>query len=174
MSALEPVLAQMRTDSDETPPFGDRDDPDQGAERGREETSSLFVRGGKFILDQPEGVPAVWGRENEVLWAPGESLMIVGPTGVGKTTLAWQLVRGRTGLCDEVLGFPIEAGERRTLYLACDRPSQIARVMRRSVSEADRAVLDDRLLVWRGPPPADLAKHPERRCRSALGYWTPG
>jgi len=56
------------------------------------------------------------------------------------------------------------------LYLACDRPNQIARAMRRSVTEADRAILDDRLAVWQGPPPADLAKHPDTLlalCREA-------
>jgi hypothetical protein len=60
-----------------------------------------------------------------------------------------------------VLGLPV-APMRRVLYLAMDRPQQIARAMARRVTADDRAVLAERLVVWRGPPPADLAKQPGR------------
>ncbi len=60
-------------------------------------------------------------------WVEGEALLIVGPSGVGKTTLTGQLVRARMGLGDGlVLGMPVSPG-RRVLYLAMDRPAQIAR-----------------------------------------------
>ncbi len=41
-----------------------------------------------------------------------------------------------------------------------DRPQQAARSFRRMVGEGWRSELDDRLAVWQGPPPYDLAKHP--------------
>lgn len=119
------------------------------------------VDGATFILDAPSEVPAIWGDGANVGWAEGESCLLVGPPGVGKTTLCVQLVRGRLGLDRNLLGMPVSAGTGRVLYLAMDRPEQIRRAMARVFTEADRQVLDERLTVWRGPPPADLAQRPE-------------
>jgi replicative DNA helicase len=119
--------------------------------------SARLVSGGPFVLDAPAEVPAVWGSGSEVAWSEGEALMVVGPPGVGKTTLVGQLVRGRVGLAKDVLGWPVTPGNR-LLYMAMDRPSQIARALRRVFTADERDVLDERLLVWRGPPPYDLAK----------------
>lgn len=127
----------------------------------RDPVRRMFVTGDVFILDAPDKIPAVWGDGHEVLWADGEALMLNGPAGVGKSTIAGQLVRARLGLQDHVLGWPVEAGMLRVLYLAMDRPPQIARANRRLYTEADREVLRARLVVWRGPPPYDLAKRPE-------------
>lgn len=124
-----------------------------------EQTPDLFMAGAAFVLDAPAEVPAIWGRSPSVLWAPGEALMIAGGNGVGKTTLAHQLLAGRLGLLDQVLGLPIVPGERRVLYLACDRPQQIARAMQRLFSEEHREILNERLSVWKGPPPADFSKN---------------
>ena len=125
-------------------------------------TSSLrFRRGGSFLLDVPETPPALWGSEGQVLWARDESLILCGPAGTGKTTLAAQLVMARLGLLHEVLGMPVEAGTTRTLYLACDRPAQIRRALGRLVTEGDRELLDERFVAWSGPPPKDLAAMPE-------------
>jgi hypothetical protein len=129
-----------------------------------------YTTGGSFILDRPLGVPAIWGSGGDVLWAEGEALMIVGPQGVGKTTLMQQLALARIGLRDQVLDWPVTETARRVLYLACDRPRQISRSFRRMVDERDRALLDERLAVWEGPPPYDFAKHPTvmaSMCRSA-------
>jgi len=121
-----------------------------------------FRAGGGFILDTPADPRPIWGRGQEVAWAEGESLMIASLQGLGKSTLAQQLALGRCGFPEyaDTLGLPVLPGERRTLYLAMDRPRQISRSFRRMVGEAWRSELDDRLSVWIGPPPRDLARYP--------------
>lgn len=119
------------------------------------------ITGAAFVLDEPPGVPVVWGAHDEVLWSQGEPLVLCGPAGVGKTTLAGQLVLARMGLREHLLGLPVAHDERPVLYLAGDRPPQVARSFRRMLTEDDREVLDRRLLVWRGPLPADLGRRPE-------------
>lgn len=121
-----------------------------------------FAPGGSFVLDVPPLPPAVWGAGQQVAWAQGEALMLCGPAGVGKTTLAVQLVAARLGIGqEEVLGLPVRPGAKRVLYLAMDRPPQIARAMGRLFTEDDRRALDEKLIVWPGPPPYDMAKRPE-------------
>jgi replicative DNA helicase len=44
-------------------------------------------RGGDYVLDAPAVVPAVWGKDDEILMSEGEPLLICGGTGAGKTTL---------------------------------------------------------------------------------------
>ncbi|MBD3941689.1 AAA family ATPase [Microbacterium sp. NEAU-LLC] len=122
--------------------------------------ATRMVTGGGYVLDVPDHAAAIWGDDERVAWAEGESCMIYSPPGTGKTTLAGLLLRGRLGLESAVLGMPMHAGHRRVLYLAMDRPQQIARALRRQFSAEDRAVLDERLTVWRGPLPADLGSHP--------------
>lgn len=112
---------------------------------------------GSIIFHQPESPPAVWGSGHDVLWAEGEALIIAGPQGVGKTSIAGQVLRARLGLQDSFLGFPVQPGAKRALYLAMDRPSQAIRSMRRQFRHADEQVLHERLVVWMGPPPADMA-----------------
>jgi DNA polymerase III delta prime subunit len=147
----------------------------QRAQRGarrlldEEEAASLaehnptrLIDGATFILDAPEHVPAVWGHDDDVLWAEGESLMLVGPPGVGKTTLAAQVIRARLALTtDPVLGLNVTPTTSRVLYLAMDRPAQAARAMRRLFHAAEREQLAERLVVWKGPPPGDVAKNTE-------------
>jgi len=126
--------------------------------------------GRDFILGAPTATPALWGRGHDVLWAQGEPLLVVGPQGVGKSTILQQLTFARIGIHEpEVIGFPVAATPRRVLYVAADRPRQIARSMRRMVTDADGDALSERLVVWEGPPPFDLVKHPE-----ALLEWVAG
>jgi replicative DNA helicase len=121
-----------------------------------------FTAGGSFVFDTDPIPRALWGEGDEVLWGEGESLIIAGGQGLGKTTLAQQIALGRIGIPEyaKLLGYPITPGGV-FLYLAMDRPGQIARSFRRMVDEQHRALLDERLVVWKGPPPEDIARHPE-------------
>lgn len=121
-------------------------------ESARARTASLYQDGASFILDAPSRIPALWGEGGRVFWAEGEALMLCGPTGVGKTTLAGQVVYGRLGLLPTVLGLPVAPGEKNVLWLASDRPSQIRRSLRRLARDEWRDVLAARLVVWKGPP----------------------
>jgi replicative DNA helicase len=117
--------------------------------------------GAEFVFASPLEVPALWGKAGgEVLWAPGESLMLVGPDGVGKTTLAQELMLARIGLLDELLSFPVAPAQGRALCLAMDRPAQAARSLRRMVSEDAADILRDRLAVWKGPLPVNVLAAP--------------
>lgn len=129
-----------------------------------------FLDGGAFILDVPDVAPAVWGNGKEVIWAQGEALMLCGPSGVGKTTVAVQLLRARLGLQDKVLGYPVSHTGGKVLYLVMDRPAQFRRAARRAFTDEERALLTERFVVWKGPPPKDMAADPEllvRMCHEA-------
>lgn len=129
------------------------------------------IDGARFVLDSPEGVPAIWGRGTQVLWPKGEALMIAGGQGLGKTTLAGQLVAGLLGTGSHVvLGLPVTDLHCKVLYLAMDRPRQIARSLRRQFGPGDRDILSDRLVVWEGPPPRDLAANPALLAKMAQFY----
>lgn len=118
-----------------------------------------YMDGGTFILDAPDVPPAIWGSGGDILWAEGETLMIAAPQGVGKTTLAFQVVRARLGLQKDVLGLPVVPTEGKVLYLAMDRPAQARRAAARLFAKDPREVLAEHLVFWKGPPPVDLAKH---------------
>ena len=88
-----------------------------------------------------------------------------GPCSASPAGIAGQLVFGRCGLAEyqKLLDYPITPGEGKVLYLAMDRLKPIGRPFRRMVGEAMRAELDERLTVWKGAPPHDLAKYPSHR-----------
>jgi replicative DNA helicase len=115
------------------------------------------IPGGEFVFAEPEEIPALWGEGARVLWARGEVLMVCGPDGVGKSTLAQQiLLAGLEIRPPTLLGLPLEPFGGHAAYLALDRPRQAARSLRRMVREEDRETLNERLTVWRGPLPFDL------------------
>lgn len=120
------------------------------------QTPDLFKPGSLF-LDVQETPPAIWGDGDSVIWAEGEALMIAAPQGVGKSTLALQVVRARLGFADKVLGYSVQQSASKVLYLCMDRPRQLYRAARRLFTEDDRKVLDERLALWPGPPPYDMA-----------------
>ncbi|AZG44823.1 bifunctional DNA primase/polymerase [Gordonia insulae] len=140
-------------------------DADNANRAAEEYKPFAFQRGGAFIFDRAEVPRALWGSGDEILWAEGESLMIAGGMGLGKTTLLGLLIRAQlrlTGCGDgTLLGLPVAPVQGRVLALLMDRPHQAARALSRQFDTADRDVLDDQLMIWAAPPPADLAKRPE-------------
>lgn len=127
--------------------------------------------GASFLLDLPATPPALWGKGEDILWARGEALMIAGPQGVGKTTIAGQLLRATVGLAPDVLGYPVEPCAQRVLYLAMDRPEQarrnLARMFAADVAEVGRDYIAEIMRFWAGPPPQDFAAEPEGLLRLA-------
>lgn len=123
-------------------------------------SADRLMPGGAFVLDGADEFIPLWGDSDQVAWAEGESLWICGPQGVAKSTVMQNVALRRHGILDgDVLGWPVARAELPGLYLAMDRPNQIKRSLRRMVGEEHRAALDANLVVWKGPPPADLAKH---------------
>lgn len=141
----------------EEPP-SEEDRPANRRAETEQEMPDVFTRGGGFVLDIPDNPPAVWGDGDSVIWAEGEACMIAAPQGVGKSTVALQVVRARLGLADKVLGYSVRPTQSRVLYLAMDRPAQLRRAAGRIFSEDDRKLLDERLAIWPGPPPYDMAQ----------------
>jgi AAA domain len=127
--------------------------------------------------DDTEDVP-LWGTKESPLWMPGESLLIAGPPGIGKSTLAHALVWGSLGLVPDVLGFPVPPMEDgRVLYLAMDRPRQIKRAMARFVKslpedqiEEAEHVIRSRITPWTGRLPGDIRREPELLVNMAKKY----
>jgi replicative DNA helicase len=129
-----------------------------------------LVSGRDFILKIPADPPSLWGEGNRVAWAEGEGLVIYAPQGAGKTSLAQQLVNARIGIGpSHLLGLPVEQTKGKLLYLAMDRPPQIARSWRRMVNEEDSELLAERVVVWQGPLPFKLTPdEPEKLVRWAV------
>lgn len=112
-----------------------------------------LVPGGAFILDADSDTASLWGTDGDAIaWASGEGLMVAGPQGVGKTTVMQQIALARCGVRTAVLGMPVVPDDRKVLYIAADRPRQAQRSLARMVDERDRAQLDEKLIVHRGPP----------------------
>jgi replicative DNA helicase len=132
---------------------------------------SPMIDGASFVLDAPAHVPAVWGDHNQVLWSAGEPLIVCGPPGVGKSTLMQQVMRARMGgpfAPSDVLGHTVTPDpDKKVLYIAADRPSQIGRSMRRMFTPAEREHLDAHLIVWRGALDFNLVEEPQRLAQVA-------
>jgi hypothetical protein len=117
---------------------------------------------GEWLLEELEELPVIWGTERAPLALEGEGMMLAGPQGVGKTTIAQQLALALAGLRDECLGLPVRPERGRVLYLAMDRPEQIRRSFQRMVTEQDRPVLAERIVFWRGRLPFTVTDDPTR------------
>jgi replicative DNA helicase len=128
-----------------------------------------IVNGWDFVTKTGADKEPLWGTREHTAWAPGESLMIVGPPGVGKTSIAHQVVLARIGIRQTALGLPV-APAGRVLYLALDRPMQIARAMARTITASDEALLRERLVVWEGPLPATLDREPDLLAELAAAH----
>jgi hypothetical protein len=120
------------------------------------------VDGATWLLETDLTVEPIWGSKDVCLWSKGEPFYIFSAPGVGKSTLLQALAMRRAGLRGgDVLEHPVVVDERKLLYLACDRPRQIARSWRRMVSEDDTEALRVGVSVWEGPPPFTVSNNPE-------------
>lgn len=118
--------------------------------------------GDVFIFDDGAQVDPLVGSGSEILAARGEPTEIVAPTGVGKTTVMIALESAMLGISKpDFLGYPVAQVDK-ILYLALDRPKQIARAHRRCYGEEHRDILHDRLLVWDQPLPFNPNTEPEQ------------
>lgn len=157
---LDSALAEMCA-TQHVPPPASADDATRLPIEVILELNAGHLRAGSSILDAPKTVDSVWGNGHQCIWARGEPFLLVGPDGVGKTTLFQQATLGIAGIgAPDLLGFTLR-GPRRVLYIAADRPAQAWRSFHRMVTEADRGLLDDHLALWRGPLSFDLADEPE-------------
>lgn len=121
---------------------------------------------GEAIFDEPDTIASVWGVGKFVLRAKGQGTMIASQQGLGKTTIAQQVVLHRIGVrSGDFLGYPVEPvgdGEM-VLYLAADRPTQAMGSLRRMVTKDDETAekLKSRLAIWKGPLPFNVVLEPE-------------
>ncbi|MFE0750665.1 AAA family ATPase [Gordonia sp. NPDC058843] len=134
--------------------FGSDEDDDGSVPATR------ILDGAAWLLEDAEEVSAVWGSARRVLWSSGEALMVTGISGVGKTSIAAQLLTASVGLRSSVLGFPVTECER-VLYLAIDRPKQARRNLRRFFTNDEATRTSGRWSVWQGPPWEDFAVSPQ-------------
>lgn len=102
--------------------------------------ANMAVDGLDFLTSRSQLIP-IWGDGDRVLAARGQGTLIVGPQGVGKSTLAQLFVFTRMGLLSSpLLDYTVALDERPILYLALDRPDQIAQSMFRMVDTSDEDV----------------------------------
>lgn len=134
------------------------DDIEAASARNEVDTADRRVTG-EAIFDEPEDTPCLWGSGDQILWSCGEAVMLASQQGVGKTTIAQQLILHLIGVrSDDFLGHPVRRlpEESKVLYLALDRPHQAMRSLRRMVDKSALDVLRERLVIWRGPLPFNI------------------
>ena len=101
------------------------------------------------------------GRGTEILWADGETILIVGDTGYGKSTIAQNIVKAAIGLQPDVLDMEMRQFDR-VLYIAADRPPQIKASIARMMSEETREHWNTKVLVHEGPIGFQVNKEPDK------------
>lgn len=76
------------------------------AQKSRPEASHSRrgIAAGDWLLEGSEELQVAWGTEDAPLALEDEGLMIVGPQGVGKSTIAQQFALALAGLRDTCLG----------------------------------------------------------------------
>ena len=115
---------------------------------------------GDWALEERATPRMVMGRDSRILWADGESLVIVADTGYGKSSLSNNIVQAGIGLADDVLGFEVRRFER-VLYIAADRPMQTRYNLRRMITEDTREYWNEHVHIHDGPLPFYLNEKPE-------------
>ncbi|MWB98311.1 AAA family ATPase [Agromyces seonyuensis] len=117
-----------------------------------------------FMFGETASDIPIWGAGDDLLWAEAGGLMIPSDQGLGKSFTAQQVILGRLGFGPgHLLGQPIRPlrEDRKVVYLALDRPRQIARSMARLfTSDEEQAAARERLGVWTKPIPIDILGDP--------------
>jgi replicative DNA helicase len=142
---------------------------------GLETALDRVVGGATFLELKGRAASAVWGTADRILWSAGEPCYLAGRQGLGKSTIAQQLVLARAGIRPATfLDLDVVPDARPVLYFASDRASQVARSLARMVTDADLAALESRVRVFSGPPTFDVRSDPRMilRLADALGVGT--
>ncbi|MDN4473571.1 bifunctional DNA primase/polymerase [Demequina zhanjiangensis] len=125
---------------------------------------SAALDGAEFMFGEASEYVPIWGDGERLLWAEKGGLMIASDQGLGKSLTAQQIIAARLGIGPgDLLGLPVHplSEDRSVVYLALDRPNQIARSMSRLFdSEAGQNVAYERLRVWTKPLPLDVLGDP--------------
>ncbi|MGH3262891.1 MAG: AAA family ATPase [Trebonia sp.] len=115
----------------------------------------------EYLSKKRDAPAALWGSGKEILWATGEALLICSDIGCGKTTLAGLLARALLH-GGNVFGYPVQPlrDNPRVLYLALDRPQQIARSLARQVTPEMSEQFGEQFKFIPGPLDIDLSETP--------------
>ena len=168
MSKLIDGLKVNELEDMPTPPATGGSQSEDASRNGTLSADEL-VPGGDWVFGGEDAeLRAIWGDGMEILWAAGEPLVLCGPDGANKTTLALRLTRARLGLdAGRVLGRDVKPECGKILYLAADRPNQARYNLRRMCTEDERALLNERLMVRDGLLLPSVMDDPERVLKMA-------
>ena len=142
-------------------------------------TGEFTISPGDLIFTIPLEVESIWGKGQESLWAVGEPLMIYGPTGIGKTTLAGRLLLSLIGVdSSELLDYPVTPipSGKTVLYIAADRPRQAMRSLRRMVPPEAASILAERLRIehnrqiWASDTDPEMIYRAAIQCDAAIVF----
>ena len=125
--------------------------------------ASLLIDGKAWLLSGSDKMQALWGDEERILAAHLQPTLIAGETGSSKTTLTQHLIFGCLSVpgYEYMLGLPVVPTEGNVLLLASDRPTQIRDSLRRFMNSTEAwDIIEERLVVWQGPPPEDVGDDP--------------
>jgi hypothetical protein len=115
-----------------------------------------------FVAAGPDPTKTcIWGNPvpgGTMAWAENQGIIVAGPPGTGKSTIALQVVLRRVGILGgEVLGMPVAVEKEPFVYLALDRADQIRQSIRRMVDpDTDREAVERLLMIDNLPPTVDL------------------
>lgn len=135
-------------------------EPDEGYDQAEADPiGSGLIDGADWLLKGSDRPEPIWGDDATMMAVRGQATIIAGPQGAGKTTIAQALMLGAMGVPGrgELLGLPVAPAVGTVLFLAADRPEQARLSMLRMV---DPEHVRGRLVVWQGPPPADIVQKP--------------
>jgi replicative DNA helicase len=124
-----------------------------------------------FVAAGPDPVATcIWGVPKAggvMAWAENQGVIVAGPPGTGKSTIALQVILRRVGILEgDVLGMPVIPSEEPLVYLALDRADQIRQSIRRMVPPSSAIEAVKRLLMIDNlPPSVDL-----RQVESFIGW----